>query len=109
MRGDEVVQKKNFTDEIIFRRGNKIEKDDFDMKVELPLSATGTAADRTVYLSFQLDEDQLKYFRDLREAQAKAALTPQKNIASPRLVPDQWSGTAKWGGAKIRGERSEAE
>jgi hypothetical protein len=127
MRGDDIIEKKIFTDKIKFGSGKKTADDDFDMEIDLPLikplddgadkpsddKATtddkdksdsddkdkddqakkdaedkkkeeaerkkkdpGTASDRTVYLSFQLDDDQLKYFRDLREAQAKAALTP---------------------------------
>jgi len=76
MHGDEILQKKAFTETIKFKSGDKIAENTFDLPVELPLGDAGTVADRTVVLAFQLNEDQLKYFRDLRDAQAKAAMQP---------------------------------
>ena len=76
VRGDEVLQKKTFTETIKFKSGEEIAEDSFDLPIELPLGDAGTTVDRTVVLAFQLDEDQLKYFRLLRDAQARAAVQP---------------------------------
>ena len=75
-RGDEILQKKAFTETIKFKSGDRTAEDVFDLSVELALGDAGTVADRTVVLAFQLSEDQLKYFRDLRDAQAKSAIQP---------------------------------
>ncbi len=77
MKGDEIVQK-NIENKIInFTSQEKMAKDDFTISIELPFNDEGTAADRSVFFGFQLNEEQLNYMRSLREDRANAAINPE--------------------------------
>jgi len=76
MKGDDIIEKKTENKAITFSSRERMAKDDFTLSIELPFNDDGTAADRSVFFGFQLDEAQLNYIRNLRDARATDAIKP---------------------------------
>lgn len=74
-RGDQIVDKKTFTDTVEFSAGRKFTDDDNEISIELPFGNGGDAADRIILLGFQLDDGQLAYFRAMRDKEVQNAIT----------------------------------
>ncbi len=73
LRGNDVVQKETFEKNIDFGMREKTAKEDFTLSIELPFE-NDTAADRNVMFGFQLNQAQLQYMRNLRDARTVATV-----------------------------------